>query len=154
VLDLTGTPIPGATVTCDLAVPAAVTATGEVVPGELSTLTNGSGVWTFSVPANADLTPANTSYIITVHHTTLVSVSIVVTNAAYPGGHPTYFDIVTDGLIVSIPATPGNYVNGPPITQATTALAPAYVIGGIYYDLTLHKLRIGGATAWETVTSS
>lgn len=37
--------------------------------------------------------------------------------------------------------------------QATTAGAPAYVLGGIYFDTTLNKLRIGGATAWETVTS-
>lgn len=37
--------------------------------------------------------------------------------------------------------------------QATTAGAPTYVKGGIYFDTTLNKLRIGGATAWETVTS-
>lgn len=37
--------------------------------------------------------------------------------------------------------------------QATTAGAPAYVKGGMYFDTTLNKLRIGGATAWETVTS-
>ena len=37
--------------------------------------------------------------------------------------------------------------------QATTALAPAYVKGAIYFDTTLNKLRVGGATAWETVTS-
>jgi hypothetical protein len=38
--------------------------------------------------------------------------------------------------------------------QAPTASAPDYVEGGLYYDTTLHKLRIGGASAWETVTSS
>lgn len=37
--------------------------------------------------------------------------------------------------------------------QATTAGAPAYVLGGMYFDTTLNKLRIGGATGWETVTS-
>lgn len=37
--------------------------------------------------------------------------------------------------------------------QAPTASAPAYVKGGLYFDTTLNKLRIGGATAWETVTS-
>ena len=37
--------------------------------------------------------------------------------------------------------------------QAPTASAPAYVKGGIYFDTTLNKLRVGGATAWETVTS-
>jgi hypothetical protein len=40
------------------------------------------------------------------------------------------------------------------IPKYTTASAPPYVMGGMYYDTTLHKLRIGGATAWETVTSS
>ena len=37
--------------------------------------------------------------------------------------------------------------------QATTAGAPAYVKGALYFDTTLNKLRVGGATAWETVTS-
>lgn len=35
----------------------------------------------------------------------------------------------------------------------TTANAPAYVKGGLYFDLTLNKLRVGGASGWETVTS-
>lgn len=38
--------------------------------------------------------------------------------------------------------------------QAPTASAPTYVKGGIYFDTTLNKLRVGGATAWETVTSA
>lgn len=38
--------------------------------------------------------------------------------------------------------------------QAPTASAPAYVQGGIYFDTTLNKLRVGGATAWETITST
>jgi hypothetical protein len=37
--------------------------------------------------------------------------------------------------------------------QATTAAAPAYVKGAIYFDTTLNKLRVGGATTWETITS-
>jgi len=37
--------------------------------------------------------------------------------------------------------------------QATTAAAPAYVKGGMYFDTTLNKMRIGGATGWETITS-
>lgn len=32
--------------------------------------------------------------------------------------------------------------------------APPYVLGGMYFDTTLNKLRIGGATGWETVTST
>lgn len=38
--------------------------------------------------------------------------------------------------------------------QQPTATAPAYVKGGLYFDTTLNKLRVGGAAAWETVTSA
>lgn len=38
--------------------------------------------------------------------------------------------------------------------KATTAAAPTYAKGAMYFDTTLNKLRIGGATAWETVTSA
>jgi hypothetical protein len=40
------------------------------------------------------------------------------------------------------------------VPQAPTASAPAFIEGGMYYDTTLMKLRIGGATGWETVTSA
>ena len=33
------------------------------------------------------------------------------------------------------------------------ASAPTYVKGAIYFDTTLNKLRVGGAAAWETITS-
>lgn len=39
------------------------------------------------------------------------------------------------------------------IFNAPTISAPAYVKGGLYFDTTLNKLRVGGATGWETVTS-
>lgn len=56
---------------------------------------------------------------------------------------------------ISIDAS-GNAVVAGTITpvQATTAGAPAYVKGAIYFDTTLNKLRVGGATAWETITST
>jgi hypothetical protein len=38
--------------------------------------------------------------------------------------------------------------------QAATASAPAYQKGAIYFDTTLNKLRVGGATGWETITST
>lgn len=38
--------------------------------------------------------------------------------------------------------------------QYATAGAPAYQKGAIYFDTTLNKLRVGGATAWETITSA
>ena len=38
--------------------------------------------------------------------------------------------------------------------QAATASAPTYNKGAIYFDTTLNKLRIGGATGWETITSA
>lgn len=39
------------------------------------------------------------------------------------------------------------------LPQHTTANAPAYQKGRMYFDLTLNKARIGGATAYETITS-
>jgi len=50
----------------------------------------------------------------------------------------------------------GNAVVAGTITpvQTTTAGAPAYVKGAIYFDTTLNKLRVGGASGWETVTSA
>lgn len=40
------------------------------------------------------------------------------------------------------------------LVRATTANAPTYVKGGLYFDTTLNKLRVGGASGWETVTST
>jgi len=48
--------------------------------------------------------------------------------------------ILADGVIMPV--------------RAATGSAPAYVKGGVYFDTTLNKLRIGGASAWETVTSA
>lgn len=39
------------------------------------------------------------------------------------------------------------------LQQAATVSAPPHVVGGIYFDTTLNKLRVGGASGWETVTS-
>ncbi len=39
------------------------------------------------------------------------------------------------------------------IGQYTTAGSPAYAKGKLYFDVTLNKLRVGGATGWETITS-
>lgn len=37
--------------------------------------------------------------------------------------------------------------------QKPTASAPTHIKGGIYFDTTLNKLRVGGLSAWETITS-
>jgi len=39
------------------------------------------------------------------------------------------------------------------IPQYTTANRPTYLKGLVIYDTTLGKLVVGGATAWEVVTS-
>jgi hypothetical protein len=39
------------------------------------------------------------------------------------------------------------------ISPQQAATAPTYVKGAIYFDTTLNKLRVGGATGWETITS-
>lgn len=40
------------------------------------------------------------------------------------------------------------------LPQHATVGAPVYAEGKLYYDTTLHKLMVGGASGWETVTSS
>lgn len=60
----------------------------------------------------------------------------------------------TSGESAYLPLTGGTLTGVVFPVQATTVGKPAYVKGGIYFDLTLNKLRVGGATAWETVTSA
>ena len=45
----------------------------------------------------------------------------------------------------------GSLFNPP---QYPTASAPKYAKGSVYFDTTLNKLRVGGASAWETITSA
>jgi hypothetical protein len=150
-VDMTGTAISGATVTATLSSPICITATGVVVPAMVTTTTNGSGVYQFNLYANADLTPAGTTYSIVVHQYTQAAIAIVVTNAAYPGGHPTYFDIVADNLIVAMPAPVGVQTitgpigaTGPQGTPGGSFLAykgvwnsgTAYILGDGVYDNT------------------
>ena len=49
------------------------------------------------------------------------------------------------------PASEARFLDLP---RYTTANAPAYAKGRLYFDLTLNKARIGGATAYETITSA
>ena len=39
------------------------------------------------------------------------------------------------------------------VKRSTTAAEPPYVLGGLYFNTTFNKLRIGGASGWETITS-
>lgn len=54
----------------------------------------------------------------------------------------------------ALPAAGGQMTGVLLPVQHATAGGPAYVKGGLYFDTTLNKLRVGGATAWETVTSA
>ena len=47
--------------------------------------------------------------------------------------------------------TVSNLINAP---KYATALEPAYVKGAIWFDTTLNKLKVGGTTTWETITST
>jgi hypothetical protein len=48
----------------------------------------------------------------------------------------------------------GGNQSGFQISARTTVNAPSYAPGVMYFDLTLNKLKIGGATAFEVVTSA
>ena len=78
----------------------------------------------------------------------ILPIMILRANATTPGdalqvqasGGGVLSKIQADGVIIPV--------------LTTTAGAPTYVKGGLYFDTTLNKLRIGGAAAWETVTSA
>lgn len=55
------------------------------------------------------------------------------------------------GEMVMQPASEPRYLDLP---KYPTASAPSYAKGRMYFDTTLNKARIGGATAYETLTSS
>jgi len=64
------------------------------------------------------------------------------------------FDGITNGVLRDLNlrnlTTSGIIVLG----QYTTSTRPAYVKGSQFFDTTINKMVIGGATAWEVVTSS
>lgn len=80
-------------------------------------------------------------------------------NNAFIGGAAGAIDITATGANKSITLTPsgtgGVVVAAGPLvpSKVATGAAPAYVEGNIYYDTTLHKLRVGGGGAYETITS-
>ena len=78
------------------------------------------------------------------------------TGSTNGGGHAFFNGTTQIGYIgLTKASVVGTFTAGGTISpqQATTAAAPAYVKGAIYFDTTLNKLRVGGATDWETVTS-
>lgn len=116
-LDMSGAPVVGQPVICTLSSPVATTSLDVVVPLQQEQLTDVNGLFVFSLFAQADLTLAgvtvSTTYSISLSHSG-VAFAIVVPSGAYPAGHPTYFDIVADNLIVAMPAPyPVQVVTGP-----------------------------------------
>jgi len=73
-------------------------------------------------------------------------------NGSTNGGFA-FYSIRSDGTNELIPFKINN-TGSVSLLAIATASAPAYVEGALYYDTTLHKLRVGGAAAWETVTSA
>ena len=97
VLTLANVPVVGAPVSVGLSVPTAITATAVVIPAQVSTQTDGSGIYYLSLFATADLTPA-APYVLTVGNQ---QHSMTVPSTAYNGARPTYFDVDLDGLITA-----------------------------------------------------
>ena len=56
----------------------------------------------------------------------------------------------TGGTLISSGLTLTALFDAP---SAPTTGQPVYVVGRVYYDSTLNKLRVGGATTYETITS-
>jgi len=79
---------------------------------------------------------------------------------------------ITSAIDLGLPMIPDNAVTDPAVyeellavyqalrtlqasivPQYTTATRPDYREGLLIYDITIHKLVVGGAAAWEVVTS-
>lgn len=145
VLTLTGSGVATASVS--------INGTGYVVASAITTTPvtgTGSGC-KVNITALIDnsLIVANDGYLYTSGGNQLVGTS----DAGYvvkvhTGGHG------TTNLRLTIDDSYSTYTNVIKPKQATTAGAPTYIKGGIYFDTTLNKLRVGGASGWETITSS
>ena len=100
--------------------------------------------------------PANV-FFVNPHATALYNSDAELDIAAAPGGSTpaAVINLCANGIVAQLVINPTNVTATVPFfpQQAVTGSAPAYVKGGMYFDTTLNKLRIGGATAWETVTS-
>ena len=97
---------------------------------------------------------------ITIGRPTTTSQTINIANAVLATGNTQTINIgasaasgsTTNIAIGSTTGTSTTTINGyfkPP----ALASAPTYVKGALYFDTTLNKLRVGGATTWETITS-
>lgn len=74
------------------------------------------------------------------------------------GTNQVFFDLIAGVPLFKgqqeSPGKPQTLMNGLLFPQqATTVAEPAWFPGAMYYNTTLNKLRIGGASGWETVTS-
>lgn len=142
-LDLTGTAIQGAMVTATCSASIAYNSVGEVIPSSITVTTDVNGVYTFQLYANADLTPSGTTYSITAHLYSQAAIAIVVTNAAYNGARPTYFDVVLDGLIVAVPApTPVQVIN----VSNQPQTFPVVDQGGQVFNVKAYGAKLDGTT--------
>ena len=101
VLDTTGKPIVGTPVICQLSVPFATTTSGFVSGAALEQLTDGTGTYSLSLYAQADLLTPLGAPLVTTYNLTIAGdvIKIVVPSGAYNGARPTYFDVNLDGLI-------------------------------------------------------
>jgi hypothetical protein len=72
------------------------------------------------------------------------------------GSSITFDSLITNGFVIEAKITDVAVGASPFVTEiysVPTVSAPDYVKGGLYFDTTLNKLRVGGATDWETITS-
>lgn len=88
----------------------------------------------------------------------LVGGKITNTSGVYPsiyGDTRLYLGVYGTSLICGVAGSTVPTINANVFfpAQKPTATAPTYVKGGLYFDTTLNKLMVGGATGWETVTS-
>ena len=119
----------------------------------LNSLSVASETDTGNLTVASGLTVSGTS---TLNNTLTVNSGIVVNNGGITvggiGNSVSAFAINSENFVTTNAIITNLTVTGmffPPQYSS----APGYVKGAIYFDTTLNKLRVGGATGWETITS-
>src|SRR5256885_3048177 len=120
VVDVTGQPADGVLVVATLragqTTPQTIAPAGQVVPSEISTFTDASGFWSLSLVPNSNITPANTTYVISVPGMPDVQISLTDT-ASHPylslAVSPIGATLVTAGQTITGPLTISGGITGP-----------------------------------------
>lgn len=119
---------------------------GVSVPTTYSTITNGSGVFSISLPSNSSLAPGDSTYAFS-----------ICGNTSIPCANP--FPVFVTGATLNISSnitaalTPAT-ISGTPIVRAyaNSELVTPQNFGTMFFDTTLASYKYWNGTAWTTIS--